>query len=80
MLAKIYYYQNFNIPSGFDSLEVMVWGMFAGIMLGVVFSTFDKLFCQRMVGDYYNVMGLPVCALYECLKELAPTLMEEGSL
>ena len=37
------------------------------------------LFCERMTGDYYNVMGLPVCALYECLKELSPTLMEEES-
>ena len=37
------------------------------------------LFCQRMTGDYYNVMGLPVCALYECLRELAPYLTEEMS-
>ena len=37
------------------------------------------LFCQRMAGDYYNVMGLPVCALYECLRELAPYLTEEIS-
>lgn len=49
MLAKVYYYQNFTIPSGFDSLEVLVWGMFAGIMIGVIISTFDKLFCLRMV-------------------------------
>lgn len=30
------------------------------------------LFCQRMTGDYYNVMGLPVCRLGEVLKEMAP--------
>ena len=35
------------------------------------------LFCTHMVGDYYNVMGLPVCALGLRLKELAPQLMEE---
>ena len=35
------------------------------------------LFCERMVGDYYNVMGLPVCALHQCLEELSPELMEE---
>ena len=35
------------------------------------------LFCTRMVGDYYNVMGLPVCALGQCLKKLSPQLMEE---
>ena len=35
------------------------------------------LFAQRMVGDYYNVMGLPVCRLYEILSEIAPEWMEE---
>jgi len=32
------------------------------------------LFCQRLVGDYYNVMGLPVCRLGESLRSLAPEL------
>ena len=35
------------------------------------------LFCTHMVGDYYNVMGLPVCALGLRMKALAPELMEE---
>jgi septum formation protein len=33
------------------------------------------LFCQRLDGDYYNVVGLPVCRLTQILKELAPELM-----
>ncbi|MBQ8402027.1 MAG: hypothetical protein IJX14_08860, partial [Clostridia bacterium] len=49
MLAKLYYYQNFSIPAGFDSLDVLVWGMYAGIMLGAIYATVDRLFCQRMV-------------------------------
>lgn len=35
------------------------------------------LFCQRLEGDYYNVMGLPVCALGERLKRIAPEWMED---
>ncbi len=35
------------------------------------------LFCTRMVGDYYNVMGLPVCRLGQTLKILAPEMMGE---
>ena len=36
------------------------------------------LFAENMQGDYYNVMGLPVCALWKMLRALAPELMEEN--
>ena len=32
------------------------------------------LFAEKMVGDYYNVMGLPVCRLAMILREIAPEL------
>ena len=35
------------------------------------------LCCERMVGDYYNVMGLPVCRLGQVLKRIAPEVMED---
>lgn len=35
------------------------------------------LFAEKMNGDYYNVMGLPVCRLGQILKVLAPELTEE---
>ena len=35
------------------------------------------LFAEHMHGDYYNVMGLPVCRLWQMLREIAPDLMEE---
>ncbi len=35
------------------------------------------LFCQRLTGDYYNVMGLPVCRLGQVLRQLAPEMMGE---
>ena len=35
------------------------------------------LFCQELHGDYYNVMGLPVCRLLEQLRLFAPEFMED---
>ena len=36
------------------------------------------LFCEKMDGDYYNVVGLPVCRLGQILRRMAPTIMEES--
>ena len=33
------------------------------------------LFAEKMVGDYYNVMGLPVCKLWQLLQKIAPELL-----
>jgi septum formation protein len=35
------------------------------------------LFVDKIEGDYYNVVGLPVCRLGQILRELAPEIMEE---
>lgn len=35
------------------------------------------LFVEKLVGDYYNVMGLPVCRLSKILNEIAPDIMED---
>ena len=35
------------------------------------------LFVDGMQGDYYNVMGLPVCRLWQMLQQIAPEQMED---
>ena len=35
------------------------------------------LFCEKIVGDYYNVMGLRVCRLGQVLRMIAPESMED---
>lgn len=34
------------------------------------------LFAAELRGDYFNVVGLPVCALHGMLRQVAPTLLE----
>lgn len=35
------------------------------------------LFAEKLVGDYFNVVGLPVCRLGQMLRQAAPSLMED---
>ncbi len=35
------------------------------------------LFAEKMQGDYYNVMGLPVCRLFLMLRQVAPEILED---
>ncbi len=35
------------------------------------------LFAEKLQGDYYNVMGLPVCRLFLMLRAVAPEILED---
>ena len=36
------------------------------------------LFAEKIVGDYFNVVGLPVCKLGQLLRQIVPQIMEES--
>lgn len=36
------------------------------------------LFAEKIEGDYFNVVGLPVCRLVQILQEIVPELLEEN--
>lgn len=36
------------------------------------------LFAEKIHGDYFNVVGLPVCALWKMLRQIAPEIMEDA--
>ena len=38
------------------------------------------LFAERLNGDYFNVVGLPVCRLWQLLQQIVPELPEQGRL
>ncbi len=33
------------------------------------------VFAEKLMGDYFNVVGLPVCRLYQVLQEIAPEIL-----
>ncbi len=37
------------------------------------------IFAEKLVGDYYNVVGLPVCRLWQMLCQIAPELGETAT-
>ena len=62
---------NAEIQAYIDTKEPMDKAGAYGIQGGAA------LFCERMVGDYYNVMGLPVCRLGQALRQLVPEWIGE---
>ena len=36
------------------------------------------IFVEALEGDYYNVMGLPLCSLTTCLRKWGVTVLDEG--
>ena len=40
---------------------------------------FGAVFVREIVGDYYNVVGLPLCELYQRLRKFEPALFEAQS-
>jgi septum formation protein len=40
---------------------------------------FGAVFVREIEGDYYNVVGLPLCELYQRLRKFEPALFDSPS-
>ncbi len=58
MSNKIYYYQNFDIDVNNGSLEVLLWSIYAGVVLGVLASLLYRVYTSSFVGAIISAGAL----------------------
>lgn len=49
MNNKLYSFENFNIDVNGTSMYVIVWGLYIGIMLGVLFALITRVYSARLI-------------------------------
>ena len=69
------YYGIRSITPQYFVLVAFLLSSLLSFSLGTSFGV--ALFADRLEGDYFNVVGLPVCRLSQILHQIAPEIMEE---
>lgn len=49
MVLNVYYFENLNLPDGGTSMRLLIWVLYAGIVIGSLLGTLDKLYCGSFV-------------------------------
>ena len=49
MLLHVYYFEHLNLPDGGTSMRLLIWVLYAGIVIGSLLGTLDKVYCGAFV-------------------------------
>lgn len=49
MFLNVYYFEHLNLPDGGTSMMLLIWVLYAGIVIGSLLGTLDKLYCGSFV-------------------------------
>lgn len=49
MVLNVYYFEHLNLPDGGTSMRLLIWVLYAGIVIGSLLGTLDKLYCGSFV-------------------------------
>ncbi len=49
MQLNIYYFENLDLPEGGTTMTLLIWLLYAGLLIGSIFATFEKQYCSGFV-------------------------------
>ena len=49
MGLQVYYFEHLNLPKGGTTMTLLIWILYAGLLIGSILATFDKYYCAGFV-------------------------------
>ena len=49
MWLQIYYYEHLRLPEGGTTMTLLIWILYAGLVIGSVLAAFDRSYCAGFV-------------------------------
>ena len=49
MGLQVYYFEHLNLPEGGTTMTLLIWIVYAGLLIGSILATFDKYYCSGFV-------------------------------